>query len=207
MAQGDYDLAGFAVGAVERDKILPRKDIAAGDIVLGVASSGVHSNGFSLVRKLVAQEKLSYTAPAPFDSSRTLADALLEPTRIYVKPVLKAIKTGDVKALAHITGGGLLENIPRVLPEGFGALLDAKSWQAPPVFAWMAKVGNIEPQEMARTFNCGIGLVLIVAKDKAANVSKILSDAGEKVFAIGEIEVNATAHRVTLKNTDKVWPC
>ncbi|HEU0117769.1 MAG TPA: phosphoribosylformylglycinamidine cyclo-ligase, partial [Alphaproteobacteria bacterium] len=206
-AGGDYDLAGFSVGAVERDRILPQKNIAAGDVVLGLGSSGVHSNGFSLVRKLVAQEKLSYKDPAPFDKSKNLAEALLEPTRIYVKSTLQAIRTGHVKALAHITGGGLLENIPRVLPDGIGVTLDAKSWQAPPVFQWMAKVGNIDAQEMARTFNCGIGMVLLVAKEHADSVSKILSDAGEKVFRIGEVEANSTAHRVTLKNTDKVWPC
>ncbi len=206
-AGGDYDLAGFAVGAVERDRILPQKNIAAGDIVLGLASSGVHSNGFSLVRKIAEQEKLSYQSPAPFDASRTLGEALLEPTRIYVKPALAAVRTGHVKAMAHITGGGLLENIPRVLPDGLGVWLDGKSWQAPPVFAWLAKAGNIDAQEMARTFNCGIGLVMIVAREHAGAVSKILTDAGEKVSRIGEVEANASAHRVTLRGADPVWPC
>ncbi|MFY9288659.1 MAG: phosphoribosylformylglycinamidine cyclo-ligase [Alphaproteobacteria bacterium] len=206
-SKGDYDLAGFSVGAVERNEILPQKNLMAGDIVLGLGSSGVHSNGFSLVRKLVEQEKCSYHAPAPFDPSRSLADALLEPTRIYVKPMLKAIRTGHVKAMAHITGGGLLENIPRVLPEGLGVWLSAKSWQAPPVFTWMAKVGAIDAEEMARTFNCGIGMVVIVAAEHADAVMKILSDAGEKVFRIGEVEVNKSAHRVTLQGADAVWPC
>jgi phosphoribosylformylglycinamidine cyclo-ligase len=206
-AKGDYDLAGFSVGAVERDKILPQQEVAVGDIVLGLASNGVHSNGYSLVRKLVAQEKLSYDKPAPFDESKKLADALLTPTRIYVKPVLQAIKTGHVKAMAHITGGGLLENIPRVLPDGIGVWLDGKSWQAPAIFRWMAQVGNIDPQEMARTFNCGIGFVLVVTPSHADAISKILVDAGEKVFRIGAVEANSTEHRVTLRNTDKVWPC
>jgi phosphoribosylformylglycinamidine cyclo-ligase len=204
---GDYDLAGFAVGAVERDKILPQKNIAPGDAVLGLASSGVHSNGFSLVRKIAAQEKLDWKSSAPFDASRTLGDALLEPTRIYVRAALQAVKTGHVKAMAHITGGGLLENIPRVLPEGLGVTLDAKSWQAPPVFRWLAKAGNIDANEMARTFNCGIGLVMIVAADHIDEVTKILTKAGEKTFRMGAVEKNTTPGRVTLQNADSVWPC
>ncbi|MGE3622473.1 MAG: phosphoribosylformylglycinamidine cyclo-ligase [Bdellovibrionales bacterium] len=206
-AENDYDLAGFAVGAVERDRILPRKDVAAGDAVLGLASSGVHSNGYSLVRKIAAQEKLSFQSPAPFDTTRTLGEALLEPTRIYVMSALKAVRGGHVKAMAHITGGGLLENIPRVLPEGTGVTLDAKSWQAPPVFRWLAKKGNIDAQEMARTFNCGIGLVVIAAAAHADQVAKILGDAGETVFRIGTVTASPSPHRVALENTDKVWPC
>ena len=159
---GDYDLAGFAVGAAERERILPRQDIVAGDIVLGLASSGVHSNGFSLVRKIVAQEKLSFKSPAPFENGRTLGEVLLEPTRIYVRAVLAAAQNrATLKAMAHITGGGLLENIPRVLPDGLGVKLNAASWTAPPVFKWLAQKGNIDPHEMARTFNCGIGLIVI----------------------------------------------
>lgn len=204
--KGDYDLAGFAVGAVERDGILPQQNIAEGDIVLGLASSGVHSNGFSLVRKIVADTKLDYHAPAPFDASQSLAKALLEPTRIYVKPVLAAIKTGHVKALAHITGGGLLENIPRVLPEGIGVWLSAKNWQVPPVFHWLAKAGHIDAKEMARTFNCGIGMVVVVASSDVEEVTKILTSAGEKVFRIGEVETNRSQHRVTLQGADGVWP-
>ena len=203
----DYDLAGFSVGAVERDKVLPRADVAAGDVVLGLASSGVHSNGFSLVRKIVADQKLSYDAPAPFDPARKLGQALLTPTKIYVKSALAAVKAGHVKAMAHITGGGLLENIPRVLPEGLGVRLNARSWQAPPVFAWLAKAGNIEPLEMARTFNCGIGLVVIVAKADVDATTKILTQKGEKVFRIGVVEANISEHQVILDNTDKVWPC
>jgi phosphoribosylformylglycinamidine cyclo-ligase len=203
----DYDLAGFSVGAVERDKVLPRADVMAGDIVLGIASSGVHSNGYSLVRKIVADQKLSYDAAAPFDPSRKLGNALLIPTKIYVKSALAAVKAGYVKAMAHITGGGLLDNIPRVLPEGFCVRLDARSWQAPPVFAWLAKSGNIDPHEMARTFNCGIGLVVIVAKADADAAVKLLTEKGEKVFRIGAVEANISEHQVILDNLDKVWPC
>lgn len=205
-AKDDYDLAGFSVGAVERDQILPQKNIAVGDIILGLASSGVHSNGFSLVRKIVEQEKLNYTQPAPFDKTKKLGEALLEPTRIYVRSVLKAIRSRHVKALAHITGGGLLENIPRVLPEGFGVRLDAKSWTAPPVFTWLAKAGNISAHEMARTFNCGIGMIAVVAPEKANEIIKILTDADEKVFRIGVMEMNPTIDRVILDGADSFWP-
>ena len=170
--------------------------------MLGLASSGVHSNGFSLVRKLVAQENLVWNAPAPFAPHQTLAEALLTPTRIYVRPVLEALKSGHVKALAHITGGGLLENIPRVLPDGIGVWLSTKSWDVPSVFRWMAKVGNIDATEMARTFNCGIGMVLIVAAEHAASITTTLTAQGEKVFRIGEVEINRSTHRVTLQGGD-----
>ena len=203
---GDYDLAGFAVGAVERDKILPQQGIKAGDVVLGLASSGVHSNGFSLVRKIVTQQGLNYHSQAPFDSAKTLGEALLEPTRIYVKPALKAIRTGHVKALAHITGGGLLENIPRVLPQGLGVWLSAPGWQAPPVFKWLASAGKVEPTEMARTFNCGIGLILVVGAEQADTVTGVLESEGEQVFRIGAVEDNATAERVHLLGTGEAWP-
>ncbi len=203
----DYDLAGFAVGAVERDAILPRVDVQAGDVVLGLASSGVHSNGFSLVRRIVAQEGLTYDAPAPFDPTRTLGEALLEPTRIYVKSALQAVGTGHVKVMAHITGGGLLENIPRVLPKGLGVWLSAGSWPVPPVFKWLAQKSVIGGHEMARTFNCGIGLVVIVAPEHAEAVSAVLTDAGEKVFRIGEVEANLSEHRVTLQGAGAAWPC
>jgi phosphoribosylformylglycinamidine cyclo-ligase len=204
---GDYDLAGFSVGAVERDKILPQAGVAAGDVVLGLASSGVHSNGFSLVRKIITKQGLSYHATAPFEPSRTLGEALLEPTRIYVKPALKAVRTGHVKAMAHITGGGLLENIPRVLPEGLGVWLSAPGWEAPPVFRWLAEAGNIPALEMARTFNCGIGLVLIVAADHVDEITKILTENGEKTFRLGAVEENHTTDRVHLIGVGEVWPC
>ena len=204
---GDYDLAGFSVGAAERDRILPREAVIAGDIVLGLASNGVHSNGYSLVRKIVAQEKLSYDAPAPFDAAQKLGDALLTPTRIYVRAMLQALRADTVKAMAHITGGGLLENIPRVLPDGIGVRLDAASWQAPPVFHWLAQAGNIDAQEMARTFNCGIGMAIIVAPDQADKATDILTNAGEKVFRIGVVEPRLSGEQVILENTTKVWPC
>jgi len=205
--KGDYDLAGFAVGAVERDRVLPRQDIVAGDIVLGLASSGVHSNGYSLVRRIVEQEKLQYSDPAPFDESRILGDALLTPTRIYVRAILQAIKSDAIKAMAHITGGGLLENIPRVLPKGIGVRIDASKWQAPPVFRWLAKAGNIQPMEMARTFNCGIGMAVIVSQDQADNAMRILTDAGETVYRIGVVEQRPHGEQVIMENCGENWPC
>lgn len=206
-SHGDYDLAGFALGAVERDRVLPRQDLAMGDVVLGLASSGVHSNGFSLVRKIVEQEKLPYSAPAPFDGARLLGDALLTPTRIYVRAMLQAIKADAVKAMAHITGGGLLENIPRVLPKGMGVRLDASQWQAPPVFHWLAKAGGIAPHEMARTFNCGIGMVVIVSPEQADSATRILTEAGEKVFRIGVTEPRPNGEAVIIDNYSETWPC
>jgi len=206
-ADKDYDLAGFAVGAVEREAILPSPHIEEGDVVLGLASSGVHSNGFSLVRKVVTQEGLAWNAPAPFDASRTLAQALLEPTRIYVKPLLAAIRTGEVKGMAHITGGGFLENIPRVLPQGLGVWLSAANWTVPPVFKWLAAKSGASPKEMARTFNCGIGMVVIVSPTHAESVTKLLTDTGEKVFRIGEVEKNLSENRVTIQGMDANWPC
>ena len=169
---GDYDLAGFSVGAVERGEILPRGDIVPGDVLIGLASSGVHSNGYSLVRRLVKESGLAWDAPAPFEAGVSLAEALLAPTRIYVKPLLAAIEAvggtdGAVKALAHITGGGLSENVPRVLPETVAARIDLASFAAPPVFGWLAQTGRLPDAEMLKTFNCGIGMVMVVAKAEA----------------------------------------
>jgi phosphoribosylformylglycinamidine cyclo-ligase len=184
----DYDLAGFAVGAVERGEALPRSDIAAGDVLIGLASSGLHSNGFSLVRKLVAGAGLGWDAPAPFDRNRSLAEALLTPTRIYVGPVLEATRsTGAIKALAHITGGGLDENLPRVLPDGLAAHIDLSSWKAQPVFEWLQRAGGIEPAELLRTFNCGIGMVAVAATPDADRLTAMLKGAGETALVIGEI--------------------
>lgn len=202
---GHYDLAGFAVGAVERDQVLPRPDVQAGDVVLGIASSGVHSNGYSLVRHLVDAAELDYRDPASFAPEQSLAQALLTPTKLYVRPVLAALKTGGVKALAHITGGGLTENIPRVLPAGLGVWLDGTSWEILPVFGWLAGLGKITPPEMARTFNCGIGMIAVVAPDQVTAVTEVLQSAGEKVFRIGEIEKNLSEHRVMIQGWDKVW--
>jgi phosphoribosylformylglycinamidine cyclo-ligase len=186
-AEGDYDLAGFAVGAVERGRQITGAEVKAGDIVLGLASSGVHSNGYSLVRKVVSVAGLDYRKPAPF-APGPLGEQLLTPTRIYVKSCLGAIRAGGVKALAHITGGGLLENIPRVLPKDLACAVDAASWPFPPVFAWLRKSAGIDGREMARTFNCGIGMVLVVAADRVDAVRGILESAGEQVFRIGSIE-------------------
>ncbi len=185
---GDYDLAGFAVGAAERGQLLPTDDIVEGDVLLGLASSGVHSNGYSLVRRIVAQSGLGWEAEAPFRSGSSLAEALLEPTRIYVKPILKAIRqTHGIKALAHITGGGFPDNIPRALPRDFAAELDLAAIEAPPVFAWLAAAGGVASAEMMRTFNCGIGMVLVVASGQAAQVAAVLQEAGETALPIGRI--------------------
>jgi phosphoribosylaminoimidazole synthetase len=186
--EGDYDLAGFAVGAAERGQLLPTDDITEGDVLLGLSSSGVHSNGFSLVRKIVEVSGLGWSDKAPFAPGLTLAEALLEPTRIYVKSVLKAIRnTHGIKALAHITGGGFPENIPRVLPKDFAAEIDLDAIKVPPVFSWLAQTGGVAPNEMMRTFNCGIGMVIVVAGGQAAQVAAVLQEAGETVMPIGRI--------------------
>lgn len=187
---GDYDLAGFAVGAAERGHLLPSGDLAEGDVLLGLASSGVHSNGYSLVRRIVEMSGLGYDAPAPFDVSQSLGEALMTPTRIYVKPILSAIReTGAIKALAHITGGGFPENLPRVLPEGLAADIDLGAMTVPPVFSWLARTGGVEPQEMLRTFNCGVGMVLVTAPDEAERLTRALESAGETVVRLGQLSV------------------
>ena len=184
---GDYDLAGFAVGAVERDAILPR-DVAAGDVVLGLASSGLHSNGFSLARKVVEKAGLRWDAPCPFAAGMTLGGAMLAPTRIYVRSCLAAIReVGGIKALAHITGGGLTENIPRVLPKGLGVRVDLERVPVLPVFKWLAATGGIAESEMLRTFNCGVGMIAVVAPDKADEAARVLVSQGEAVTPLGEI--------------------
>ena len=201
-AGGDYDLAGFCVGAAERGTLLPREDIAEGDIVLGVASSGLHSNGFSLVRKVLADGGFSLGKPAPFDSSGPLGEILLTPTRIYVKAALAAHRTGRVKAFAHITGGGLPGNLPRVLPDGACAIIDLGAIPYHPVFHWLAEAGHIGQTEMLRTFNCGAGFVAVAAPDDAAAVAAAFRDHGEDVFPIGMIgkrEESSPAVRFTGK--------
>jgi len=187
-AEGDYDLAGFCVGAVERDEALTGSKVAAGDAILGLASSGVHSNGFSLVRRLAADRGWKLDRPALFDPDRLLIEALLAPTRIYVKPLLPLVRAGKVNALAHITGGGLLENVPRILPDGLHARIDAGAWPQPRLMAFLQAQGNIEPEEMARTFNCGIGMALIVSQQNVSDVSQALEAAGEIVFQIGWVD-------------------
>lgn len=186
-AKGDYDLAGFCVGAVERGEQLTGERVAPGHVLLGLASSGVHSNGFSLVRRLAEDKGWKLDRPALFDQNQLLIDALIAPTRIYVKSLLPTVRAGHVDALAHITGGGLLENLPRVLPQGARAVVDADSWEQPRLMAFLQAQGNIEPGEMARTFNCGVGMVLAVKPDKVETVISALGDAGEQVFRIGKI--------------------
>jgi phosphoribosylformylglycinamidine cyclo-ligase len=187
-AADDFDLAGFALGAVERDQLLPRTDIAAGDVILGVSSSGVHSNGFSLVRRVIADAGASLGAPAPFDSAKSLGEALLAPTRIYVKAALAALKAGPgIKAFAHITGGGLTENVPRVLPDNTAARIKLDTIPVLPVFRWLARAGRIEESEMLRTFNCGVGFVVIADPRSVESVAGTFTAAGERVVPIGEI--------------------
>ena len=205
-APGRYDLAGFALGVVERAQIFDRSRIMPGDAVLGVASSGLHSNGFSLVRKVVEKAGLDYAGPAPFDGDRPLGRALLDPTRIYVKSCLKALKTGGVRGLAHITGGGLVENLPRVLPDGLVAVLDADAWALPPVFEWLVEAGGIAPADMARTFNCGIGMAVIAEAGKAELVTDTLLGAGELVLQIGVVETADQGEAgVVFENLEAAW--
>jgi phosphoribosylformylglycinamidine cyclo-ligase len=185
---GDYDLAGFAVGAVSREALLPRRDIVAGDVVIGLASSGVHANGFSLVRRIVAACGLRWDAPAPFEPARSLGEALLTPTRLYVRSCLAATrKTQAVKALAHITGGGFVENIPRVLPKGLSVALDLDRVRVPPVFKWLAASGDVSEHEMLRTFNCGIGMIAIADAATAGAAIEQFTANGETVARLGEV--------------------
>jgi phosphoribosylformylglycinamidine cyclo-ligase len=205
---GDYDLAGFAVGAAERGTLLPRGDIVPGDVVIGLASSGVHSNGFSLVRRVVETSGLAWDAPAPFDRARSLGEALLTPTRIYVKSLLAAIREiKAIKALSHITGGGFPDNIPRVLPDGIGAVLDLTRVPVLPVFRWLAAVGGVAEPEMLRTFNCGIGMVAVVEPDRADAVAGALRSAGESVVRLGTVApVKTGAPRVSYSgHLDLAW--
>jgi phosphoribosylformylglycinamidine cyclo-ligase len=201
-AKGDFDLAGFAVGAVERDGILPKTtDMQAGDDVIGVASSGVHSNGFSLVRRVVADVGLRYDAPAPFAPEMSLGEALLAPTELYVSGALPIVRSGGVKGLAHITGGGITENLPRALPEGLNAEIDLGAWNPNPVFAWLSKSAGIEEREMLRTFNCGVGLVAITSPEHSAAVIDAFVSAGQKAFAIGKLVTGDGEAEVAYRGT------
>lgn len=184
---GDFDLAGFAVGAVDRDKMLPRGDIQEGDVILGLASNGIHANGFSLVNKILRSQRLALSDPAPFDSTKLLADVLLTPTRIYVASLKRALQDGGIKGLAHITGGGLVENVPRVLPDGVIAKIDARQWQAPAVFRWIYEAAKMTPESLLRTFNCGIGMVIITAEADVKAVTGHLNDQGETVYRLGSL--------------------
>jgi phosphoribosylformylglycinamidine cyclo-ligase len=199
-AKGDYDLAGFAVGAAERGQLLPKGNIQPGDVMIGLASSGLHSNGFSLVRRIVERTGLAWDAPAPFAPDMALAEALLVPTRLYVKPLLAALKEGaPIKALAHITGGGFPDNIPRVLPDGMGAEVNLSAINPPPVFGWLAREGGVAETEMLRTFNCGIGMIAVVGSQDAGAVLAELAAQGEQARVIGVITANAAAERVTYR--------
>jgi phosphoribosylformylglycinamidine cyclo-ligase len=201
---GDYDLAGFAVGAAERGRLLPRADVGPGDVLLGLASSGVHSNGFSLVRRIAGADAARWDAPCPWQAGTTLGEALLTPTRIYVASLLALHRAGLVKAAAHITGGGLPGNLPRVLPAGIAAALDV-AWPVPPVFAWLARAGGVTPEEMLRVFNCGIGMVAVVAAERADAAAAVLREAGETVHRIGALRPGAGAARVTIALPEG-WP-
>ncbi|MHC5307346.1 phosphoribosylformylglycinamidine cyclo-ligase [Bartonella sp. LJL80] len=187
-AKGDYDLAGFAVGAAERGHLLPSESLKEGDVILGLASSGVHSNGFSLVRKIVERSGCGWNDKAPFDETQSLAEALLTPTKIYVRSLLSVIKEHHgIKALAHITGGGFPENIPRVLPDHLAAQIDLPAIHVPAVFSWLAQQGNIAEKEMLRTFNCGIGMIVVVRAEAANEVADALIENGEKVIRLGSL--------------------
>ena len=208
-ASGEYDLAGFCVGAVDRDKVLTGKHVRPGDLILGLASSGVHSNGFSLVRHIIEQDGWNLENGFPADDGRPLAEALLEPTRIYVRALLPLVQSRQIKGLAHITGGGLLENIPRVLPDHCHAVIEAERWHFPLIFALLQEGGRLAPEEMARTFNCGIGMAVIVGAKEADAVAQALEGAGETIFAIGRIEEGPRGCTVTGKtgswNSAKDW--
>ncbi|MEY3883156.1 MAG: hypothetical protein RLZZ379_434 [Pseudomonadota bacterium] len=192
---GEYDLAGFAVGCVDKESIINGTTIAAGDVVLGLASSGAHSNGYSLIRKLIANSGIDFESDF---HGKPFKDVVMAPTRIYVKPLLQLIATLPVKGMAHITGGGITENVPRVLPAGLTAEIKKGSWTMPPLFTWLQAQGNVTDSEMYKTFNCGIGMVVIVAKDQAAAAQKLLSDAGESVFEIGSIRTQQAGEAPTV---------
>ena len=208
--KGDYDLAGFAVGAVERGEILPRTDMTVGDVLIGLPSSGVHSNGYSLVRRLAASENMGWKDPSPWAAETTFGEALLTPTRIYVKSVLAAIEAtggasdGAVKGLSHITGGGLSENLPRVLPDTVAAAIDLTAIAVPPVFGWLAKAGLLSDAEMLRTFNCGIGMIVIADRARAGEVVQSLTEAGEAPVVLGEI-VPPSGERSDAKGKGEAW--
>jgi phosphoribosylformylglycinamidine cyclo-ligase len=205
-APGRFDLAGFALGAVERDDLLPRR-VAAGDLIIGLASSGLHSNGYSLVRRIVADAGVDLGAPAPFDGSLELGRVLLEPTRIYVRSCRAAIRQGGVKALAHITGGGLVENPPRVVPDGLLVRLDAGTWPLPPVMRWLAEAGGLDHATLARTFNCGLGMLLFVEAEAADAILEILIGQGETAMLVGEVTSGpAGPAAVVIEGVETAWP-
>ena len=196
--EGEYDLAGFAVGAVEKSKIINGSTIAAGDVVIGLASSGAHSNGYSLIRKIIERAGIK---PSDRFGDSTFGDVIMAPTRLYVKPLLAAIEkhSAAIKGLVHVTGGGLLENIPRIVPAGLAAHLQKGEWQLPPLFQWLQEQGNVDTQEMYRVFNCGLGMVIVVAADEAETIKAQLSEAGETVYHLGEIVEQGDGAQVVIK--------
>ncbi len=211
-ASDDYDLAGFTVGAVERDEVVDNSRIQEDDVIIGLASSGLHSNGFSLVRKIVGSSQgYSYDADAPFAEGQNLGDVLLTPTKIYVKSVMQALKLKDsagaqaIKGIANITGGGLTENIPRILSDDLGAIIDTNSWELPPLFKWLADLGNLSSADMALTLNCGIGMVVVCAEDQAQEIMDNLIANGENAFKIGYISKKTDQNAVILNNVEQAW--
>jgi phosphoribosylformylglycinamidine cyclo-ligase len=204
-AEGDYDLAGFSVGAVERGKVIDGSDVREGDVIIGIASGGLHSNGYSLVRKIMADKGLEFSARASFmDEGVTLGEAFLEPTKIYVRTVLETLVTCNIKAMANITGGGLLENIPRAVPDHLAANIDAEKWLLPGIFSWLAETGELDSDDLAGTFNCGIGMILICPPEEKTQCIKVIEDSGERAFYIGDIE-KRDAQAVSIKNMAKAW--
>ena len=193
--EGEYDLAGFAVGVVEKSKVINGRSIRPGDVVLGLASNGAHSNGYSLIRKII--ERSNPDLDVEFDGGKTLRQAVIAPTRLYVKPILAALEKFEIKGMAHITGGGLTENIPRVLPENCVAQIDAQSWPLPKLFQWLQRAGNVEQQEMYRTFNCGIGMAVIVPAEQADAAQAFLAEQGETVYRLGTIRERAGSEHQT----------
>ena len=196
---GEYDLAGFSVGAVERDALIDGQSISDGDVILGLTSNGIHSNGFSLVRRVIERSGVSLSSPAPFDQRQTLGEALLAPTKIYVKTCLAAIAAGGVRGIAHITGGGLIENIPRILPKGITAEINRGNWPKMPIFDWVASEGAVPIDEMERTFNMGIGLVMIVAPETTDKIKAILAEQGEEVFEIGRTALQSETTTILME--------
>lgn len=210
-APGDYDLAGFAVGAAERDQLITGEHVKEGDVILGLASSGIHSNGFSLVRHVVkTTQGISYEKALGFTNGKTLGEYVLTPTRLYVKPILEALKIKDkdgkpaIRAMAHITGGGIYENVPRVLPDTLAAHLDAKAWSLPAIFKFLKEAGNIAPRDLATTLNCGIGMVIVVPKEFAGKISDILKAQKETVYTLGTIK-KRTDDAVVIENIESEW--
>ena len=196
---GEYDLAGFSVGAVERDALIDGQSISDGDVILGLTSYGIHSNGFSLVRRVIERSGVSLSSPAPFDQRQTLGEALLAPTKIYVKTCLAAIAAGGVRGIAHITGGGLIENIPRILPKGIAAEINRGNWPKMPIFDWVANEGAVPIDEMERTFNMGIGMVMIVAPEATDKIKAILAEQGEEVFEIGRTALQSETTAILME--------